>query len=122
MTTQAQEGRVPELTLGWRLKMALGEMKRSDMADALGVDPGTISRWCSDKGAPPKRVYITQWALLTGVPPEWLETGRTADRTPPTPPRPRADADALARLTEQKRSRTGRSDASRVTNAYPDAA
>lgn len=52
--------RVPQLTLGWRLKMALGDMKVQDMADALGVNRATVGRWMADKGAPPKRAYLLQ--------------------------------------------------------------
>lgn len=74
MSTQRDE-RIPPLTLGWRLKMALGDMKRDDMADALGVNPATVSRWTADKGAPPKRAYLAQWALITGVDLKWLESG-----------------------------------------------
>lgn len=78
MTTQRQE-RIPELTLGWRLRLALGEMTRDEIAATMDVTPGTISRWCADKGAPPKRPYIVQWALATGVPVEWLEHGIEPD-------------------------------------------
>lgn len=74
MSTQTQE-RIPALTLGWRLKMALGEMSAQTMADHLGVSRQTLSRWMADKGAPPKRAYVVQWALATGVPVEWLERG-----------------------------------------------
>lgn len=74
MSTQRHE-RIPRLTLGWRLKMALGDMKRDDMAVALGVNPATVSRWTADKGAPPKRAYLAQWALITGVDLDWLEHG-----------------------------------------------
>lgn len=103
MTTQTQEGRVPELTLDWRLQMALGDMKRSEMADTLGVDPGTISRWCHGKGKPPKRVYLMQWALVTGVSLRWLETGEGA----PTSPNPgrRDDSAVAALIAEKTRSR-----------------
>lgn len=66
MTAAHEEG-IPPLTLGWRLKMALGDMQRGEMAEHLGVDPGTLSRWMADKGAPPRRAYIVQWALVTGV-------------------------------------------------------
>lgn len=75
MTTERSE-RIPQLTLGWRLKMALGDMKRDEIAETLGVNPATISRWMADKGAPPKRAYILQWAMVTGVPVAWLETGQ----------------------------------------------
>lgn len=76
MTTERTE-HIPPLTLGWRLKMALRNMTRQQMADHLGVDPGTLSRWMADKGAPPRRAYIVQWALATGVPVQWLEHGTT---------------------------------------------
>lgn len=76
MSTQTH-GSVPELTLGWRLQMALGDMKVQDMADALGVSRATAGRWMHDKGAAPKRAYILQWALATGVDADWLETGRS---------------------------------------------
>lgn len=74
MSTQ-QEERVPQLTLGWRLKMALGDISVQEMAEHLGVTRSTLSRWMSDTGKPPRRAYVAQWALLTGVPLTWLETG-----------------------------------------------
>lgn len=111
MTTERSE-RIPELTLGWRLKMALGDMKRDDMAEVLGVNPATISRWMADKGSPPKRAYLAQWAFATGVPVEWLEIGR-GPSTPPEGPRPAGDGTTadLDQLTAQKaaRARTSRS-------------
>src|SRR5688572_24824731 len=75
--------RVPELTLGWRLKMALGDMPATDMADALGVSRQTVSRWMADRGAPPRRVYIRAWADLTDTDLTWLLTGELA--AVPTP-------------------------------------
>jgi transcriptional regulator with XRE-family HTH domain len=81
MTTERYE-RIPELTLGWRLKMSLGEVTRDEIARVMDVTPSTISRWMSDKGAPPKRPYLIQWALATGVPVEWLETGTSATSPP----------------------------------------
>lgn len=55
--------------------MALGEMRRDDMAELLGVNPATVSRWMADKGAPPKRAYLMQWAMATDVPFTWLAGG-----------------------------------------------
>ena len=74
MSTQSEE-RIPALTLGWRMKMALGHGSVQDMADHLGVSRATISRWMSDKGAPPARAYLLQWALQTNVPVDWLLHG-----------------------------------------------
>lgn len=77
--TQQSSSEIPELTLGWRLKMALehNHVSRSEMAEELGVDPATITRWTGDRGAPPKAGFLKQWALRCGVPYEWLVTGNT---------------------------------------------
>lgn len=84
MTTERYE-RIPELTLGWRLKMSLGEVTREDIARVMDVTPSTISRWMADKGAPPRRPYLIQWALATSVSLEWLMTGHEdAPTMPPT--------------------------------------
>ena len=108
MTTQSSE-RIPELTLGWRLKMALGDMKRDDMAEILGVNPATISRWMADKGAAPKRAYLSQWAFATGTSLAWLETGNPGNGGPTNPtsaPRePKKPSGDLASLTARKRAR-----------------
>ena len=114
MTTQRSE-RIPELTLGWRLKMALGDMKRDEMADILGVNPATVSRWMGDKGQPPKRAYLAQWAFATGVSLEWLEKGVSAA---PTPTPPGESGDALARLTASKRSKRRGGAAGVATEGY----
>lgn len=68
---------IPQLTLGWRLKMALGDYGATEIAADLGVDRSTVSRWMADRGAPPKVAYIKQWALITHTDPEWLQTGET---------------------------------------------
>jgi transcriptional regulator with XRE-family HTH domain len=74
MTQHAHSSNVPQVTLGWRLKMALayGDVAAHDMADQLGVARATVSRWMADKGTPPRRAYLTQWALITGVDVNWL--------------------------------------------------
>lgn len=68
-------GRIPTLTLGWRLKMALGDYPAQSIADDLGVNRATVSRWMGDKGAPPKAGFIKQWALITKTNAHWLLTG-----------------------------------------------
>lgn len=116
MSTQSNETRIPVLTLGWRLQMALGEGSAQAMADSLGVSRATISRWMHDKGAPPKRAYIMQWALITGVPVEWLTDGGSSSS--PTPPdgggEPVKPSDAVAKLAASKRNSTHR----RTTGRY----
>jgi len=78
-----EHGTVPTLTLGWRLKMALGHHKAEWMADQLGVSRQTLSRWMADKGTPPARAFVRQWALITGVDQKWLETGETPAKPEP---------------------------------------
>lgn len=102
MTTESHE-RIPELTLGWRLKMALGGMKRSEMAELLGYEDSTLSRWMNDKGTPPRRGIISQWAMATNVSLRWLETGEGTPLGPP--PGEETESDELAALTAKKRSR-----------------
>lgn len=82
MSTQQAE-RIPLLTLGWRMKMALGDDSVQEMAEYLGVSRATLSRWMADKGAPPKRAYVMQWAFRTNVPLAWLETGEIPERPGP---------------------------------------
>jgi transcriptional regulator with XRE-family HTH domain len=81
MSTQRAE-RIPEVTLGWRLKLALGDDSVQEMADYLGVSRQSLSRWMADKGKAPARAYIAQWALKTDVPMAWLEHGIESDDGP----------------------------------------
>lgn len=67
-------GLIPEVTLGWRLRIALerADIKADAMAQVLDVHRGTITRWTHDIGRPPRRVYLEKWAEITGVPYAWL--------------------------------------------------
>ena len=69
--------RIPPLTLGLRLKMAMtwAGYGREDMATEIGVSPSTISRWTNDVGEPPHRGYIVTWATFTRCDLQWLFTG-----------------------------------------------
>lgn len=82
MTTQTH-GAIPELTLGWRLQMALGDMSVQEMADHLGVSRTSCARWMHDRSEP-KRGLLLQWALVTGTDPEWLEHGSAPDPNGPS--------------------------------------
>lgn len=68
---------VPEVTLGWRMKMALGHahMTVQEMADEAGMSRQQLSRYLNDKGERPRRAILVTWALRTGVPLEWLIDG-----------------------------------------------
>ena len=69
--------RIPSLTLGLRLKMAMdwAGYRRDHMAEELGVSESTISRWTNDDGTPPNRGYIRAWAAFTRYDFHWLLTG-----------------------------------------------
>lgn len=112
MSNVAHE-RIPALTLGWRLRMALAAsgMSVQEMADELGVARGTLSRWMASEGAPPRRVYILQWAAITDVDLAWLEHGVTPPSGGPEPVGRTAgaddDSDEARELAERKRRRRG---------------
>ena len=65
--------RIPEWTLGWKLKRALdfAGLSAQQMAAELGVHVGTVSRWMNDRETP-RRAYLMAWALRCGVPFDWL--------------------------------------------------
>jgi len=86
MTTaqRVDVGSIPQWTLGWRLARSLAHagMTMQEMADELGVARTTVSRWINDHGAPPRRAFVNQWSLITGVPVQWLLTGEVPDGHP----------------------------------------
>ena len=69
--------RIPPLTLGLRLKMALewADHSNADVAAELGVSVSTVSRWMNNKDAPPPRGMIKAWADFTHCDFQWLLTG-----------------------------------------------
>lgn len=69
--------------LGKALKV--GNVSSGDMAAYLEVAPNTISNYINGR-TPPKKAVVLQWAVKTGVPPKWLETGRFPEETNPTSP------------------------------------
>lgn len=64
---------VPELTLGWRLQMALhhGNLRAWDMADILQVSRQTLTRWMHDLSVP-RWLDLQAWAQVCGVSLDWL--------------------------------------------------
>lgn len=77
MTEQADYAPVPELTLGWRIQMALdhGDLKQTDLMDKFEVSRGTVSRWCRDIAPAPKKYVLNEIAVMCGVSPRWLIDG-----------------------------------------------
>lgn len=111
MTSQTQE-RIPAVTLKWRLQMALdaGGISVEEMSSQLDVSRSTVSRWLNGRGAAPKRPFLIQWALATGVSLTWLETGEGGASPSPTGPgqdKPSTThtGTALDKLTQEKRAR-----------------
>ena len=67
---------VPEFDRTDRMALALRHagLTNQDMADYLGVTRETVSRWVNGRSTP-NRGMLRLWAMRTGVPLEWLETG-----------------------------------------------
>jgi len=77
MTISPDAGQIPPWTRGDRLEKALkaSGVQVQDMADYLGVSRQTLSSWFSGRTSPTTGV-VRIWALRTGVPFLWLETGQ----------------------------------------------
>jgi len=77
MTIQHDYADVPPLTLGWRIQMALahGQLKHADLMAKFEVSRETVSRWCRDHGAPPKKFVLNEIAVMAGVSPRWIIDG-----------------------------------------------
>lgn len=75
---------VPELTLGWRLRMARESagIDVQQMAQLLSVGRSTISRWEHDGGSL-RPIYLREWAAVCGVDYSWLVTGAEGKVEPP---------------------------------------
>jgi transcriptional regulator with XRE-family HTH domain len=87
VNTESHGGAVPMLTLGWRVKMAMGYagVTREQLAEDLEVHPTSLTRWMNDRGAPPKRAFLKQIALRCGVSYDWLSTGLQVSGDPQDP-------------------------------------
>lgn len=54
----------------------------AEMAETLDVSANTVSNYINGN-TKPRKLYLREWAVRTGVPLEWLETGQFPD-TPET--------------------------------------
>lgn len=61
--------------------LKLGKVSSNEMAAHLDVSRTTISNYINGR-TEPKRSQIRDWALRTGVPMEWLETGAETPGAP----------------------------------------
>lgn len=84
MTAMHEIGAIPEFTRGDRFRRArlsAGHTNVQDFADLLGVGRSLISSVESERHAP-RKIIVRAWALATGVPEYWLETGEVPGSGP----------------------------------------
>lgn len=74
-------------SVGFRLRRVRERLgwDRTELADKLGVHPGSIARW-ETGGSVPHRYHLERIAEWGDVDPEWIATGRApgAEDEPPT--------------------------------------
>lgn len=77
MSEQLDYAKEPELTLGWRIQMALDEggLKHKDLMSKFEVSRDTVSRWCRDISPQPKKYVLNEIAVMCGVSARWLIDG-----------------------------------------------
>lgn len=83
-TPMSPEWSVPEFTIADRLRKARERtgLDQAPFAAEIDVSKGTVSNYESDRYTHQrKRIVLRAWALRTGVPLHWIETGDA----PPTP-------------------------------------
>lgn len=85
MSTDASTGRVPALTVGWRIRMAreLAGIDQAELAERTQIARNTISNYENGATTRVKPLYLSQIALATGVDREWLATGRAVTHDDP---------------------------------------
>lgn len=109
MSEMPRSSTVPTWTVGDRMRKALtvAGLSVGEMCDYLGLSRNTVSSYMNDRQAP-KRQTLAAWAMRTGQPLEWIETGEEPTSGPPSPPEgPKGgrNDNELAHLTAQKASR-----------------
>ena len=84
MTTDLSGPFVPEITLGWRLRIAreTSGLGLREFADRIGVSPDTVTSAEKDRRKV-RPITINAYALATGVDKQWIETGISSDRDDP---------------------------------------
>lgn len=88
MTQQPEHSTIPQFTVADRLRKAretAGYSTQLDFEAATGISRGTINTHEAGRRQPSRRLLI-EWAMHTGVPVEWLETGAATRREHPGGP------------------------------------
>jgi len=90
MTTHVHErGSIPAFTVADRLRKAreVARLEQCDLAAAIDVSRGTVSNY--ERGSVQPRVIVMKaWALRTGVPLSWIQTGDGNEGEAPRPDGP----------------------------------
>lgn len=78
---------IPMFELGDRMRLALRHagIGVEAIADELGYTRQAVGNWLNNR-AIPRRPVLLLWAMRTGVPIEWLETGEAPDGSPDNGP------------------------------------
>lgn len=86
MMTMPEPGRIPEFSVGDRMRKAResAEISQEAMAAEIGVSRRSIVRYEGDTGAAPRSTMLL-WSFRTGVPLSWLMTGRAETPNGPAP-------------------------------------
>lgn len=81
MTSAYDSGRVPEIQVHHRLRIAreFAHLEQTELAERMGISRTSISHAESGR-TQPRRITLNAWALATGVPVGWLMTGEQPDR------------------------------------------
>lgn len=77
MSAQTHEAGIPQWDLADRLAKALrtAGVGHGEMAEHLGVSRNTVGNYTAGRRTP-NLATLRVWALRTGVPLEWLQTGQ----------------------------------------------
>lgn len=77
MSVQSAAGIIPTFTIYDRLRKAreVSGLDQAALADAIGVTRASVSAYETGRVAKPRKIVLNAWALATGVPVQWLETG-----------------------------------------------
>lgn len=77
MTSAQEHGNIPAWTLADRLRKAreVAGLDQNELAQVLEISRNSVGNAESGK-VHPRKITLSQWALRTGVPLEWLLSGK----------------------------------------------
>ena len=77
MSTNPVAGIVPTFTIYDRLRKAreVSGFDQASLAETIGVTRASVSAYETGRVARPRKIVLNAWAMATGVPVQWIETG-----------------------------------------------